>query len=52
MEIPSQNSSFPKLSSFFYENFLLKYVARFPPKEVSHVKAGCNIYANNERSIF
>lgn len=52
MEIPSQNSSFPELSSFFDENLLLKYVAGFPTKQLFHVKDRCNIYANNKISIF
>lgn len=52
VEIPFQNSSFPKLSSFFYGTLMLKCESRFPPKQVSHIKDGYNIYANNERIIF
>lgn len=51
VEIPFQNSSFPKLSSF-YGNLLLKCVTRFPSKQVGHIKDGCNIYANNEKRFF
>lgn len=38
VEIPFQNSSFPKLSFFFYENLLLKCMTRFPPEQFFMLK--------------